>query len=311
MRTISVTEIRTYLRCREEHRLAYVEGYRLRRQAHDLRFGTVVHEGLATWWRTGSLHASLASIREAAETEGLDAYETARAEVMLVGYDARWEPDQHAIETLHVEQPFRLQRHGHAEPFALGGKIDAAARRGERRSVVEHKTTDSEIGPGSDYLARLTIDSQISLYAVASRELGLEPDVCLYDVLRKPGIEPKKATPIESRKYTKAGALYANQREHDETVEEFRQRLVEEIAEKPENYYARVEVVRLEHELVAALAAFDEIGAEIVDAYDRDRPAIKNADACRRFGRTCEYFGACTGSEELPNERFVQINRRG
>jgi hypothetical protein len=70
-------------------------------------------------------------------------------------------------------------------------------------------------------------------------------------------------------------------------------------------------VVRLEHELTAALAAFDEIGSEIVDAYDRDRPAVRSTDACRRYGRMCEYFGACTGAEELPNEKFVQINRKG
>lgn len=69
--------------------------------------------------------------------------------------------------------------------------------------VVEHKTTALEIGAGSSYWRRLTLDSQISNYQVGCRSLGHVPTGVLYDVIRKPQIRPYKATPIEAREYTK------------------------------------------------------------------------------------------------------------
>ena len=309
MRSVSPSEIEVYLRCREEHRLAYVEGWRPKVSAPELRFGTVVHAGLARWWETRSLGAALAELRRSATEEGLDPWETVRAEVMLTGYDARWSDD--GIETLLVERPFRVQRLMHAEPFALGGKIDGAGRLGERTFVVEHKTTSSPLDAGSEYFARLVIDHQVSLYAVAARELGLEPDTCLYDVLRKPDVDPKLATPPEDRRYTKEGKLYARQRETDETPDEYRARLVEKVCAEPDSYFARVQVVLIEHELRAAVEAFDEIAQEIVAAYDREGVAIRTPGACRRYGRLCDFWKTCTGGEEPTGDRFVKITRRG
>lgn len=68
--------------------------------------------------------------------------------------------------------------------------------------VVEHKTAAADIGPGSTYWRKLTLDSQCSNYMVGSRELGMDPKGVIYDVTRKIGLQPKKATPVEERKYT-------------------------------------------------------------------------------------------------------------
>ena len=89
-----------------------------------------------------------------------------------------------------------------------------------------------------------------------------------------------------------------------------RARLVEEIIAEPDAYFVRVETVRLEHELRAAVAQFDTIAAEIVDAYEAEGPALRTVEACRRFGRMCEYFRACTGGDIESDNRFVQIGRR-
>jgi len=69
--------------------------------------------------------------------------------------------------------------------------------------VVEHKTTSYEIGAGSPYWKRLTLDSQVSNYLVGARTLGHEPAGVLYDVVRKVRLRPSKATPVEAREYTK------------------------------------------------------------------------------------------------------------
>lgn len=70
--------------------------------------------------------------------------------------------------------------------------------------VVEHKTANADIGPGTTYWKRLVLDGQVSTYLPGTRALG-HADVrgVLYDVIRKPTIRPLKATPPEQREYTK------------------------------------------------------------------------------------------------------------
>lgn len=70
--------------------------------------------------------------------------------------------------------------------------------------VVEHKSTGEECRPGSPYWKRLVLDTQVSNYDEGARSLG-HADLrgVIYDVVRKPGTRPSKATPPEAREYTK------------------------------------------------------------------------------------------------------------
>lgn len=69
--------------------------------------------------------------------------------------------------------------------------------------VGEHKTTSLDIGEGSPYWKRLTLDAQIAKYLVGARALGHEPVGVLYDVIRKPQLRPFLATPEDKWEYTK------------------------------------------------------------------------------------------------------------
>lgn len=298
LRTITTSEITTWQRCQEEHRIAYVLGYRPVRREAPLALGTVVHAGLEAWWGTSSLDHAIDAVRGFATTEGLDAYETVRAEVMLTGYDARWSDRASEYAVVSLEETFGLLR----GPYRFGGKFDGRAIRSGRKLVVEHKTSSADITPGSEYWARLTIDSQVGNYLEAAAGMGWEADGVLYDVLRTPGLEPLRATPESKRKYRKDGALYANQREHDETVDEFRARLIEEIAAAPESYYQRQTIVRLEHERDRARRDTHAVALAILAA-DRDEMP-RSPGACKRYGRLCAYFDVCTGAASLEDSRF-------
>lgn len=119
-------------------------------------------------------------------------------------------------------------------------------------------------------------------------------EACLYDVVRRPGLKPLRATPVESRKYTAKGFLYANQREADETPEEYRLRVRAEIAERPERYLARGELVRLESE--ERESAFDTWQtARLLREAELAGFAPKNSDSCQAFGG-CPYLPVCRGS---------------
>lgn len=236
-----------------------------------------------------------------------DPFDLARAEVMLRGYDARWGGDTY--EVIAVEREFRAplvnpDTGAASRTFTLGGKLDVLVReiggRG-RNLVIEHKTTSEDACAGSDYIKRLRLDAQVSIYFDgAASVFDGDVDGCIYDVLVKPGIRPHSATPAESRKYTKDGRLYANQRENDETPAEFRARLIERVTASPDDHYVRAEVVRLDGELDDARRDAWELGREMRESELAGR-FPRNPDACVRYGRTCEFFGVCTGEARIDN----------
>ena len=162
------------------------------------------------------------------------------------------------------------------------------------RLVVEHKTTSSDITPGSSYWKRLTLDTQVSTYLGAEeRAEGM-----LYDVIRKPGIKPFKATPEADRKYTKAGTLYAAQRAEDETPEEYAERLRADISSDPNKYYARGIVVRLPHERIEAARDTWLVAGSIRESMRLDAWP-RNPGACDAYGRTCDYWAVCAGETTI------------
>jgi hypothetical protein len=300
---ITNSRLRAFRRCPRYHQHAYVDLVRPVEQSYALRFGTLIHLGLEHYWKADTFKLSAAfSAMRAAES---DEFELVKAEELLRGYSIRWADD--GWETIAVEKEFSVPlvhpATGEVFPARLGGKLDALARKDGRVYIPEHKTSSEDISPGSVYWQKLTLDSQVSTYLQAAKEMGYS-DVAgvLYDVLLRPPMEPKKATPEESRKYTKAtktqpSRLYANQRDTDESLEEYRIRLREDIASDPDCYYQRGTVVRTESE--EREAAFDLWHWS--EAVLRGGYAPRNTEQCRTVYGTCPYLSVCTGVDSLDN----------
>lgn len=321
---LTSSRLRAARSCRRQHHLAYDLGIRPVGEADTTRFGSLFHAGQEWWWRgaqsgvTGDalLTTALTAMEQAAGPE-TDAYELVRAEVLLTGYHERWEPSLADYEVLGVEVEFTCElvnptTHQASRTWKLGGKMDVIVR--ERATgrvlVVEHKTSSEDISQGSEYWRRLRMDGQISVYFVGAHSLGHDVAGCLYDVIGKPALRPAKATPPELRKYTKAKAgepsrLYAGQREADETPEEFRARLLEHVAEAPDRYFQRGDVVRLEQEMKDALLDIWQLAQELRQAELAER-FPRNPGACVQYGRTCPYFDACTGCASLDDTARFQ-----
>lgn len=306
---VTNSQMKCFRRCPREHLITYTLGIRSTQEPEALRFGSLAHTGLEGWWK-GAAATRLAAALAAMAGASSDAYELARANVMLRGYDARWGGE--AFETISVEHEFRAplvnpETGAASRTYELGGKLDVVVRdlTDGRVKLVEHKTTSEDIGTGSDYWKRLTIDPQISTYFAGGKAAGFAIEECIYDVLGKPGLRPTKATPMESRKYTKDGKLYAAQHEHDETPVEFEARLAAHVAENSDRYYQRGLVVRLESE--EADAAYDTWHtARLIREAELANRWPRNPDACVRFGRTCHLFGVCTGSASLDDESLFR-----
>jgi hypothetical protein len=179
--------------------------------------------------------------------------------------------------------------------------------------LCERKTSSEDLGPGGTWWKRLLIDPQISIYLNAAKYLGYECQGVLYDCLRRVALEPFSATPEELRKYTKptksdpVPRLYANQRDRDESPQEFEARCLTAIAADPEKYYQRGTVVRLEEELREAMADNWQTAGLIRDAR-RLQVYPRNPDACVQWSRTCDYFNVCTGTSRIDDPMmFLQL----
>lgn len=316
---LSNSSLTMFRRCPREYFFSYVLRRRSATKAEALRFGTFFHLGLNAWWRADGgpvdkLRAAFGAMHEKANEPGEDdPFELVKAEELMIGYTARWGGEP--LKTLHVELQFRLPIDTH---YDHGGAIDAIAQdksevaRGEP-SVhnIEHKTTSQDIAPGAPYWRHVrSLDSQVSTYMKAARELGFSPKDTIYDVIRKPSILPLKATPIESRKYTKPTAkeprprLYANMREEDETPEEYRVRLSVDIASNPERYYQRQNIVRLEVEDENHEADVLQT-AEMIRFAEQRSAFPRTVSACERYGRLCDYHPVCSGEASIDDSRYM------
>lgn len=253
------------MECPRKHHHLYNEGYRPIVEPHHFVFGRMLHKAL--------------------ETDGPvtgDSLDVVIVEELVRGYRERW-GNYSNVEW--VEKEFRaplptVDLDGVHPEITLAGKMDLVLDDG---TIVDHKTTSESF---DDITQRLAMDSQIATYFLGAVALGVTPRVWVHDMVRKPGMRPLKATPQESRKYTKAGVLYANQRGEDETLEEFRLRLREDIAARPEDYFARYDVVRLREEVERHLA---NIWAWLPALDSR----AQNATACHQYGQ-CPFFVACS-----------------
>lgn len=316
MELLTVSELRCFRACPRRHYYQYVRRLRHASEAAALRFGSLIHRALETWFEVSKhidpTNAEHRETRLAAAVASLldgnpDPIDLAKARPLICGYDVRWGTEP--FEVLAVEQQFNVpllnpETGAASRTYSLGGKIDAAIRLNGQELLVEHKTASGDIGPGSGYWERLRIDGQISVYFAGAKGLGLQVDGCLYDVIGKVALRQSKATPLEDRKYTKKGALYAGQRDHDETLEEYESRIVDHVAENPNRYYHRGTVVRLERELEDA--AYDTWAtARLIREAQVAKRWPRNPDACETYGGWCAYWPICSGSCSEDDSRFV------
>jgi hypothetical protein len=321
---LSQTGLTCFRRCPREYFYVYVKLRKRRSRIEALRFGSFFHVGLNAWWAcavesksgweesTQRLAAATSALhrRAALHREDADPFDFVKATALLAGYTARWGGE--GYRTIAVEKNFRLD---YGE-FVQVGSIDAIAER-QWISNVEHKTTAADISPTSDYWrGRDVLDPQVSTYMEASKAMGYDVRDTLYDVIRKPALIPYKATPEESRKYTKptkaepVPRLYAGQREKDETPEEYGMRLTEDIAADPGKYFQRRTIVRLEHD--DAAHEVDVADTALMIAHCVEHAAWpRSPNACERFGRLCDFHDVCSGTASIDDEvRFMSKTKQ-
>jgi hypothetical protein len=308
----SLTTLKT---CPRKYQFHYEQGYVPTRESEPLYFGKLMHEGLDFWSKNGrDIEKSVEHIENYWSQGAIkDEYLLAKAVALLRGYHDRYKGD--GLETVKSETPFQApllnpESGRESNLFYLGGILDRLVRKNGRLKILETKTTSEDIFPESDYWRKLGMDSQVSGYYIGAEVItGEKPETCIYDVIKKPGISPKRATPIEDRKYKKDGTLYATQREKDETPQEYFDRLTADIAERPQFYFARREVPRSASDLYEYLDDAWML-SQTLRTFQLRKKFPRHTNSCVSVYGQCSYFKVCSGQCNIDDStQFTKVEK--
>lgn len=214
-----------------------------------------------------------------------------------------WHWKDQPLEFDASEHTFRTEIAG----SEFEGQLDGIVWMDGRRGIIERKTTSDGLDSESAYWDRLRLDVQTGIYSSA---IDFRPDFILYDVVRKPTINPKRLTKAECSRMTKelvtsGSAAYFGEhfdvhQLHDllivgrESVELYGARLTADIGDRPDFYFARRPVDRTAGDYAAL---HDDLRMQ-VDIIERARDTDsfpRNPDSCAAFGR-CAFFGICSNN---------------
>ena len=322
--------------CRRRHWWEYEVGLRRQTDARALRVGTAVHTGLDVLKGGFGLPEAIEAIGDlyVDVPDSADPYdwsiEQETIEALVAGYEWRWRLAPLVVEA--TEQVFRLplpnpETGASSTVWDVAGRIDGIVQVEDGRlAVLEHKTTSDSLDPDSDYWRRLQLDHQITLYVWAARQLGYQIETVLYDVIRKPSIRPEQVPLLDAdglkivldangeRVMTIQGrprqtgdrALGYTLQSRPMTPEEWGHKLLGDIYQRPEYYYARVEIARLDSDIADFIDELWDIQKILRDAQSRGRwYKTVSRDTCSY----CPYFGLCSSKHDPAKvpEGFVKI----
>lgn len=309
--------------CPRRHFYRYELGLTRSRSETPLRFGGVFHAGLEAYRTCKSSDQAIdkATAGYAIVPDWADpldwGYECETVRNLLAGHFWRYGDDN--LEFVAIERPFEIPLVNPASmrpsrSFLLAGKIDAIVKLPDGRlAVLEYKTSSEDIGTDSEYWRRLRCDQQISLYVIGARALGFDVATVIYDVTRKPTISQTQVAELDAegikivvdtagnRVYNANGkprqtgdtAQGYTLKSRPMTVEEWGKKLLDDIGARPDFYFARREIPRLEDEL-------EDFRLELWQQAGALREAQKTGRWFRNVGRMtcghCQYADLCLNS---------------
>ncbi len=286
----------------------------------------------------------LTAALEAANDPAADPLHVAKVHGLMTAYDAvyRDEADRYEPAPLEdggsgIEAAFELpvinpDTGRRQTPFKFLGRIDGLVR--DRQTgkllLLEHKTTSEAIHGGADYWRRLTIDTQLSLYALALHQLGLKVSGILYDVIAKPGISPRLLTKAEVKAALESNTWQgysigeecrlhiAEAEKPRETPRLYAARLARDAIQDADGYLGRRVIIRTPAEILEAAYTLRDIALEIQGTRRNGRFTRNTFQCLSKFG-ACPFLAACcngdTATEDgyrhrkTPEEHAATINQ--
>lgn len=314
-----------FRRCPREHYYKYELGCRPDRDTTPLRLGSAFHIGLDRLAKGDAIEQAIETATDGYAEVPLWAQrdpdkllqwmgEREKVAALLECYHEYWGDDD--CEIIESEIAFDLplvnpSTGASSRTFRLGGKIDKIIKlRDGRIAIREHKTTGEDISRDSHYWRKLGIDQQVSNYYIAAWRMGHKIETVDYDVARRPEHRVSKSIPLRDDDGFKivldengervfkgdgtprqTGGQGMEVQTRSETAGEFRERVIADIKSRPEHYFARREITRLQ-------ADIEEFEHELWDQAQAIRQSqlngrwYRNTAQCVTYS-PCAYLSVC------------------
>lgn len=315
--TLTASSMACALRCPRRYWYDNILGLKEANPSEALRIGTAVHNG-------GEARAKgldFAAQYAAALTGGaLDEWTAAKVFGILGAYGRTYgEIEDRDYAEMHPECEFVNPIDG-SRTFEQRGKVDGlAALKDGRRVVWERKTTSDDLAETSGYWERLRFNIQLLAYADWVHASTGELPTCVYDVIRKPQLQPKANVPEVDAdglpvvldatgkrcikrdgtpKKTADAAKGERLAGHPETPDEYGARILEAMGAEPERYFARREVAVTEDMLAEfrreRLGVCRMLLHFASEARRSERPEYAYPRSCNPDNcRACPFAGFC------------------
>lgn len=243
-----------------------------------------------------------------------------KCKALMAGYHARWADAGYvtlSTETVYRSNLWNPETQRRSRSFEVAGKVDVDAMHSGRHVIIDHKTTSEDISdPNAPYWRQLMVERQPTHYMLLEWLNGRKVEGAIWDVVRKPGISPKKLARGEYEAVSITGH-YSGRRtspesvaqlqadpERRETLEMYEARLALDCTtERPQWYFQRRPVTRLDSDIHEHSTELWEHGQELLHAINTNRHA-RNSGACMLYGRPCKFLGICSGFDNPESDNW-------
>ena len=313
--TLTASSMACALRCPRKYFYDNIIGLKVAIPSEALRIGTAVHNGGEERAKGGDFQAQYAAAISGGE---LDEWMAAKVFGILGAYCKTYgEIDDRDYAAMNPEQEFIDGIDG-SRTFEQRGKVDGLAVLKDGRKVCwERKTTADDISETSDYWQRLKFNHQLLAYSTWIYNTTGELPVCVYDVIRKPALQPKANIPdldenglpivLDANgqrcikrdgtpKKTADAAKGEKLAGHPETPDEYGARILEAMSAESEKYFQRREVAitidMLQEFWRERLGVCRMLLHFAAEARKSERPEYAYPRSCS-VCRSCQYAGLC------------------
>ena len=312
---LTASRMGAVLSCPRKAFWRYERGLQPTQSSIALRFGSAWARAMEA--RAKGADGEQALVAAVPEGADLDELQVATLSGLLDGYYKHY-ADDGLFKSMHPEVEFRGTIKG-SRTFETAGKLDGLGDLYDGRLAInENKTTSDSVAPESDYWLRLRFNTQLLQYVVAAREMGWDVSAIIYDVVRKPSIEPKQIPELDengckivldiegNRVFKKPGVpRESGDKEKGyvvkvrvESPEEFSDRLFADTQARPEVYFARREVPILDSDIEEFEAQRLTISRILLNCRQLEKRVSKPERAWPRnvsemSCRSCEFSNFC------------------
>jgi len=243
--------------------------------------------------------------------QGADEWTVETARAMLYGYFLRYEKHDADLVVRGIEVPFSIElpvpddlpeEWRPQSPRYVGGIIDSIVERDGKLYATDLKTAS---WASDAYWQELYTNNQLTQYKFAMFAAGFEGAKLEWDVVVKPGIEPKKLTLAAKEEVSRGNYCgwpvpTSIPEDGRETPVLYGRRLASWYEDRPDSFQRRaydrspeqlVDFIYQQHRLATLAEQLSLKGGDPIYLHGH-----RNQHACNRFGGgLCDYHGLCSG----------------